>query len=121
MLFRHKMTQPLAQKIGKLIAQKRKQQALTQACLAEQLGITVDAMSKMERGVIKPSVERLEELAVILQCQTADFLTQTSTSVSDQDQRIQKLLQKLSPKEREGVVQMVELVVAWHLNNTKSQ
>lgn len=38
-------------KTGKFIAEKRKEQGLTQKALAEKVGVTDKAISKWERGV----------------------------------------------------------------------
>lgn len=43
-------------KIGKFIAECRKEKSFTQAALAEQLGITDRAVSKWERGKNMPDL-----------------------------------------------------------------
>ena len=53
-------------KIGKLIAECRKQANLTQLQLAEKLGITDKAISKWERGVSMPDASLMLELCEIL-------------------------------------------------------
>ena len=50
-------------KIGKFIAECRKQKSLTQMQLAEKLGITDKAVSKWERGHNCPDILIVDELA----------------------------------------------------------
>ena len=53
------------QKISQFIALKRKELGMTQAEIAEVLGVTYQAVSKWENGTI-PNVEVLVELARVL-------------------------------------------------------
>ena len=50
------------QKTGKYIAEKRKLQNMTQAQLAEKIGVSDRAVSKWERGLSMPDVSKYEEL-----------------------------------------------------------
>ena len=43
-------------KTGKFIAEKRKEQGLTQKALAEKVGVTDKAISKWERGLSYPDI-----------------------------------------------------------------
>ena len=53
-------------KIGKFIAECRKQKKLTQMQLAERLNITDKAISKWERGLAMPDTSIMLELCDIL-------------------------------------------------------
>ena len=53
-------------KIGKFIAECRKQKQLTQLQLADKLGITDKAISKWERGIAMPDTSIMLELCNIL-------------------------------------------------------
>lgn len=53
-------------KIGQYIATKRKALNLTQNELASSLGISVNAVSKWERGLNMPDIAKIEELCAIL-------------------------------------------------------
>lgn len=53
-------------KIGKFIAEKRKEKKLTQEQLAEQLNISKNAVSKWERGLNLPDVSIMQDLCKIL-------------------------------------------------------
>lgn len=54
------------EKIGKFIAEKRKENKLTQEQLAEKLNISKNAVSKWERGINLPDVSIMQELCKIL-------------------------------------------------------
>ena len=53
-------------KIGKYIAEKIKSLELTQAALAEKLGVSDKSVSKWERGVCLPDVSKYQELCDLL-------------------------------------------------------
>lgn len=61
-------------KIGKFIAECRKQKKLTQMQLAEQLGITDKAVSKWERGIAMPDSSLMLELCEILNISVNELL-----------------------------------------------
>lgn len=60
-------------KLGERIAEKRKEQGLTQAELAEKMMVTRQTVSRWEAGMALPDVERIAELAAILQV-SCDYL-----------------------------------------------
>ena len=62
-------------KIGKFIAECRKQKNLTQMQLAEKLGITDKAISKWERGVAMPDSSIMLELCDILGISVNELLS----------------------------------------------
>lgn len=61
-------------KIGKYIAQKRKDLGLTQRDIAEQLGMSDKSVSKWERGVCLPEVSVYMELCRILGISLNEFI-----------------------------------------------
>jgi transcriptional regulator with XRE-family HTH domain/DNA-directed RNA polymerase subunit RPC12/RpoP len=63
------------EKIGKFIAACRKERGLTQAVLAEKLGITDRAVSKWERGKGLPDVSLMPELCGILKININELFT----------------------------------------------
>ncbi len=63
------------EKIGKFIANKRKEQNLTQEQLAEKLGITSKAVSKWECGKGLPDASIMVELCKILKITVNDLLS----------------------------------------------
>ncbi len=61
--------------MGGRIHQLRQKKELTQVALAEELGVTSQAISKWERGQSFPDVSRLDELAELLDVTVAYLLT----------------------------------------------
>lgn len=98
----------LAGLIGRAIAKHRLESGLTQEQVAESLGIGNEAVSRMERGLVMPTVARLVELAEIFGCDAADLLTGSSTRTSDQGRHVGQLLAKLSANDRAMVIEIVE-------------
>ena len=59
-------------KVGKIIAQKRKEHNMTQLALADRLGVSFQAVSNWERGNSMPDISKLPELAELFECSIAD-------------------------------------------------
>ncbi len=106
-------SEQLIQTIGQAIAKYRQASGLTQAQLAEILGISNDAVSRMERGKTIPTVLRLLELSEIFHCEVADLVTETSNRSTDQAKVIEKLLQRLDSQQRSELVYLIERLVKW--------
>lgn len=62
-------------KIGKFIAACRKEQGLTQAALAEKLGISDRAVSKWETGKALPDIDKISELCTYLHVDVNELLS----------------------------------------------
>ena len=68
-------------KIGKFIAECRKQKNLSQLQLADMLKITDKAVSKWERGISKPSSSIMLELCEILGISVNELLNGEKTNL----------------------------------------
>ncbi|WP_441459811.1 helix-turn-helix domain-containing protein [Burkholderia thailandensis] len=101
-------TEDLAVAVGKAIAKQRIASGLTQEKVAEQLGIGLEAVSRMERGAVIPTVVRLFELADIFACDAADLLTEASSRSSDQASHLNRLLSRLSTGDRTMLLEVFE-------------
>ena len=62
-------------KIGKFIASRRKEQGMTQAALAEKLGISDKAVSKWETGKSMPDSGIMLDLCEILEITVNELLS----------------------------------------------
>lgn len=67
------MNQELLKKIGERIVRIRKSKNLTQANLAEELGMTSSAFSKIELGINNTPILRLFQIAETLEVDITDF------------------------------------------------
>jgi transcriptional regulator with XRE-family HTH domain len=102
----------LAKSIGSAIAHKRTQAGMTQEAVAAKLGIGNEAVSRLERGIAMPSIQRLYELAELFQCEAVDLLTAGSLHVDDQLRHLKKLLAPLEASDRQLVLAIVEQLSA---------
>ena len=88
-------------KIGKFIAERRKDVNLTQAQLAEKLCITDRAVSKWERGLTMPDSSIMLELCTILKITVNDLLSGEVVSMENYNQEMEnKLIEIIKEKER---------------------
>lgn len=101
----------LAELVGQAIARQRARCKLSQEQVAERLGIGSEAVSRIERGIVMPNIERLVELAAVFRCETADLLTEGSSRPEDQARRLYDLLSRLEARDRDFVMDMVERLV----------
>ena len=79
-------------KIGKFIADCRKQVNLTQMQLAEKLGITDKAISKWERGISMPDTSIMLELCGILGISVNELLSGEKISMENNNQKNEELM-----------------------------
>ena len=79
-------------KIGKFIAECRKQKNLTQMQLAEKLSITDKAISKWERGVAMPDSSIMLELCDILGISVNELLSGEKINMENDNQKTEQLL-----------------------------
>ncbi len=90
----------LGKAVGLAIAKQRQRKGLTQEAVAERLGIGMEAVSRMERGLVVPTVVRLAELAQIFECELADLLRESSTRPSEQGIVLAQQLERLTSQDR---------------------
>lgn len=97
----------IAAQVGAAIATLRKQRRLTQAQVAESMSVEKETVSRIETGVISPSLARLRQIADVLGCTPADLFRPGSPDALDQAHKIVELLQGLNDNERAMVVRVV--------------
>ena len=83
-------------KIGKFIAERRKNAALTQMQLAERLGITDKAISKWERGLAMPDTSIMLALCEILGISVNELLSGEKTSMENNNPKNEQLLLEMA-------------------------
>ncbi len=79
-------------KIGRFIAECRKNQNLTQLQLAGKLGITDKAISKWERGIAMPDTSIMLELCEVLCISVNELLNGEKISMENNSQKNEQLL-----------------------------
>ena len=79
-------------KIGRFIAERRKNANLTQMQLAEKLGITDKAVSKWERGIAMPDTSIMLALCDILGISVNELLSGEKFAMENNNQKNEQLL-----------------------------
>lgn len=102
--------QELFKSIGRVLAYRREARGLTQEQVAEALQIGTEAVSRMERGITMPTVQRMAELAEIYGCGIDELLIASSTRASDQAELIAQVLQTLPEPDRVMIVDVVQKI-----------
>ena len=83
-------------KIGKFIAECRKQKQLTQLQLADKLGITDKAISKWERGIAMPDTSIMLELCDILCISVNELLNGEMINMENSNEKNEQLLLEMA-------------------------
>lgn len=87
------------EKIGKFIASCRKEQGLTQAVLAENLGITDRAVSKWENGRSLPDASIMPELCDLLKINLSELFSGERIAMEDYKATSDALLLEVKKQE----------------------
>ncbi len=106
------------QKIGKFIASCRKEKHLTQAALAEQLGITDRAVSKWETGKNMPDVSIMLELCEVLEININELLSGERLSMKDYQKMAEENLIRLQEQEEINNKKLLHLEIVIGLIST---
>lgn len=86
-------------KIGKFIADCRKEKNITQEQLAEHLYITDRAVSKWERGLSLPDADKMLDLCNILDINVNELLSGEKIDMKDDKRKTEELLVELAKQE----------------------
>ncbi|MBQ6067222.1 MAG: helix-turn-helix domain-containing protein [Clostridia bacterium] len=96
-------------KIGKFIASRRKEQGLTQAALAEKLGISDRAVSKWETGKSLPDSGIMLELCGLLKINVNELLSGERIMVESYDKQAEKNLLEMKRQVEEKNKQLLRI------------
>lgn len=98
-------------KIGKFIAQRRKQANLTQMQLAEKLNITDRAISKWETGKALPDASIMLELCGLLGITVNDLLSGEVVIMDNYNEKIEKNLLEMVKQKEEADKKLLHLEI----------
>lgn len=101
----------LGRKLGNQISSRRKELGITQAALAEVVGINTESISRIERGTALPSLTTLELIANHLQTSPSRLLETSSSLAEDYSRQIAALLEPLPTGRRDFVLDIVKRLV----------
>lgn len=99
---------PLATRFARAVSGRRREMGLTQAQLAEALGVDAETLSRFERGKHLPSLKTLEKLASLLVVPMAALLAERAPEVEDDAHRISAWMRGLSADDREFLLDLVK-------------
>ena len=86
-------------KIGKFIANLRKEKNITQEVLAEKLYVTDRAVSKWERGLSLPDASKMLDLCNILGINVNELLNGEKIDMKDYEKKTEELLLEMARQE----------------------
>ena len=98
----------LAKAVGRAIARQRQKSGFTQERVAEHLSIGLEAVSRMERGLVVPTIVRLAELAQLFDCDIAELLRESSNRPTDQGVVLAQHLARLNTADRSMLLELIE-------------
>ncbi|MDR2574554.1 MAG: helix-turn-helix domain-containing protein [Desulfovibrio sp.] len=101
----------LAEIVGKNISERRKKLGISQKELAVALGITQEAMMRMEKGKIAPKMSRISDLSAKLQCSSACLFRQYNPATEKLAENIAEVLGELPADGQKTVLELVVYVV----------
>jgi transcriptional regulator with XRE-family HTH domain len=110
----------LAIAIGKVIRERRKAAAMTQAALAEAIGLESETVSRLENGIRLPSIEKLVEIAEVFGVPVAEFFRDAGVSARQQDnelfaEKINIAVDKLPEAGKIFVLEVAQTYARYHL------
>lgn len=94
--------------LGRQIKERRLALKLTQEKLASLLGVEMNTVSRLECGSHLPSLERLEQIAHILNSSVGTLLGEVSSNHIDQANLLLAYLEGLTPAERDLVLSIAK-------------
>ena len=100
-------------KIGRFIAEKRKENKLTQQDLANLLGISNRAISKWENGICLPDAANMPELCKILKISINDLFSGEVVSMNDNEKKLEEnlLAMKKAKEDNDRLLLRLEIVI----------
>ena len=94
--------------IGNRIKEQRKRKGKTQEDLAADIYVSSGYISQIERGITKVNLETLSEIADILECDVADFISMSNMHSNDiLKDEFSILYNKLNIEEREMLFELL--------------
>lgn len=88
------------EKVGLNLMVHRRRLDLSQQEVAERIGIEPESVSRMENGVISPTLTRLRQFASLYQCSLESIIGEASDLPSDLNKRLSAELEELPESDR---------------------
>lgn len=108
----HKLS--LSKRVGNVIAKYRKSEGYTQAKLSELMNIEKETLSRIETGKISPSLDRIEQIATLLNRPVYDFFIKPDDL--ELEKSIFEVLKDMNEQEKQYVKCMVRELIKLRYN-----
>lgn len=105
--------QAFSRRVGAGLAQHRRSRGLSQQQVGEAIGVEPETISRMETGVISPSLKRLYQLASLFDCSLEALLGGASDQPHDLLRQLSAPLAILTDQERAFVIHQSLSLAAW--------
>lgn len=96
--------------LGRAIAERRRLLKLTQDDLASLVEVDAETVSRFERGISLPSLERLWVIADALDAGMSDLLAETSTLPNDQARKLLAVMDGLAAVDQRLLMDFAQLL-----------
>lgn len=98
--------------IGKRIKEIRKLKRVTQEQLSEKINVTVGYVSQCERGISHMNLEKLSEVADVLECDLSFLVSGTSTKSPEYlNTELLEKFQKLNTREKKLLIGFIDVML----------
>lgn len=102
----------LARKVGRAIARERKIAGYTQARVGDALGLEKETISRIETGVIVPSIHRLAQFADLFRCPLSALFGEYRGGGAEDAGAIAQLVAGLPQDDRRAILRIISEVAA---------
>lgn len=113
------MADNLAKTFGANIQRKRKLLGMTQEQLAELLGVGQHTLSRIERGVLTPKFDRLQDFARHLHTPISELFIDQEDTDNDINVIIADILSKNTKNEKSSILKIISIISLQFINNRK--
>jgi transcriptional regulator with XRE-family HTH domain len=93
--------------IGKIIQRFRVERKMTQEYLAEQIGISKNYLSKVERGLSRLNIESFLKMAEVLEFDLSDFGVDVLKTVTEEKRELIEIVLSRSVKDVEAYLKLI--------------
>lgn len=100
----------LARKVGRAIARERKAAGYTQARVGDALGLEKESISRIETGVIVPSIHRLAQFADLFRCPLSALFGEYRGGGAEDAGAIAQLVAGLPQEDRRAILRIISEV-----------
>jgi Predicted transcriptional regulators len=86
--------------VGQALLHERRRCGMSQQKVAELVGVEPESISRIENGVIAPTLTRLRQFAIIYSCSLTSIIGETSDQLSDIALKLTKEFEGLTESDR---------------------